>query len=640
MKRQTGNIFSKLAKGLNSMGGKNAITVKKTAEILGPVVLANVIDQKVSDVEPIKKVIGLLGFLEQKHQELLDMTVGQIPIFGQIYKSIANMGNFITKQMRDIIMPNMSKNAEEGKTWNDPAIYEHLPKYMQDIEISGNFSTPLNPIRMGSGDTFVPSIVNVYQIPNIYSNANIASQQFSSMYSVIKAARGLSSTIYNWRTVRDYYTGIILLHVINATMEKAINAATATDYTKPEMPDVLIESLGFDPQDLKLHIAEYIDGYNTFRGQVNTLGLIEWGFYPDKINYSKVLLKDANIKSCTYIHMCYPLPERIDYTSEKHIQSIKFYSPIRGTYTRKFSVASIQAIYNLVLSIFTSSNNMEAFKSDAIGCLASTNAIKLEYKSRNLFSTAKYDELALNSLKNADLSINYDGVFKGKIGYEANQYVLTYKDATDNSQLANANIIKSEFFNSSTSEVTSYGNFYPKWDKYAYAHTVSTSFNPYVYNDYVDENVTIPKDKAARGYALELMNKHYARPVGIMKIDTNKNINTYFETGSDAIILITHNTRLTDIEPLFNESYVLSEDEISAQDVTVWGLVDFMPNYIVANTTKVLINLWQLDNIGKVNLTKMRQINDYTLMSLLNLNIKVEGAKSQQIQNLIDLYTK
>lgn len=643
MKQVKSNIFSKIAKGLNSMGGKNAITATKVAEIMGPVVLANVIDSKVSDVPPVNKLIGLLGFMEEKHQQLLDMTIGQIPVFGQIYKTIAKFGNDVNKALRDIIMPKMNKAAEAGAHWNDPKIYEHLPSYMNKIEISSNFSNTLSLIREDQGSVLVPSLVNFYLLPNISSSGKISSRFFSSMYSVIKAARGLSSTIYSWKTVRDYYQGIVLLHCINATMEKAINASTAVDYTKPEMPDVLLRSLGFDPSDFKLHISEYMDGYNVFRGQVNELGLVEWGFFGDKIEYTKSLLKDSNVKSCTYIHQCYAMPKAITFNTDGHIENVQFYNPLRvdgditGTESY-FTVQKIQDCYDLVLDIFTHNNKMEAFKSDAIGCLATTNAIKLVYKAQNLFKTAKCDELALNALKNADLSINSQCAMTGSEGISYNRYFITFTDASENNPITDSLIGKREK-SSNISTVNSVNNFYPKWTQYAQSYSVSNTMSYLDIEDYYDENVTLPKDKADAGYALELLSKHYAKPYGMQKFPSVFELLTDFKTGPEAIILVTVNNQ-DEVEPLFTESYLTAPDAVTDHSITYWGLIDYMPNIVMGDNTHVWFNLWQADNIGKVNETKMKQVNDYTSMSLLNLDIKVEGAKAQQIQNLIDLYTK
>lgn len=615
------------------------------AKVVKPIVVANLADTAVKETPILYNVLKGLTSLQGLNIKLQDLTFGKIPGVGEAFKFLRDKLMDAQEFIFGAITPTFTEAQKNARNWNDPKFYEHYPKYMKGVTINSDYpntyySNLIDQDNVVRDTGQVPSVLHIQTILGMPHDIESARNRFNTMYAVVKAARGLSSTTYDYKHVQDYFIATTALQLLHSYLNKALSIVTAADPAKPRIPSSILAGMDIDYEEITNNLAEYLEFHTYMVGVINTSGIVTWGHLSDKIRSSEYFLKDSNQKVGTYYNTNYLLAEYF-YTDEaKHITSISYHVNEHGLGSTKLNLQSFRNIFNTWLRVYDSNKSMSDFKADILGCLGNENAINLQIKYDNKLTSAKYDELGLSALKNADTDA------AGEIFYNnatrSYDQILSYTDLSNDTYGFVATLHAAT--DGPVTQVTLAGTPFLKYSQFATALAIPAQIKTN------RTAVAVHKDSIANGEASEVLSRRImALNIVTRKLGDITYVSREFRPVNDLIVGLIFDQSNDDSNYSANNYGYLNPSPVHSPEydslrAMYWSLLDWAPAVVLSSRTGTsgnyaYVSLWDMDNIGSVSFFTLNKVSNLIDYSMLDPDIKVTGEKGKQIQNLIDLYT-
>lgn len=353
--------------------------------------------------------------------ELLNQTLGRIPVVGDILRGINNaIAGVATDVFSALKMPNLSKIASRMKMGDpnkgfvesvgtdeqiqDPKWYGLLGMH-KGFNIPGGYPKQLSD---GASKLPTPTIVAHELLHNYNPDYQTTLDRAQQTYTLLKAVRGLSATEYDINDVVNERLLAQSLLYLYYTVKFCVRAAKTYSLVNQRIGDMLIDAKGLNPDDVRTNLAAYERYLVTMHNYIaNNVPIT--GYWADRIKYlvEAVLPDYQNGKIATIHTFAFDNLYAFETSGDGHI--IETGLTFNDLYTLSFVVES----FNKLTGEITNSKAMISLIADYFGAFGSKAVWEdkdfPDYATPMQFKPAS--DTALEQLKNASY-VNGAFVFK------------------------------------------------------------------------------------------------------------------------------------------------------------------------------------------------------------------------------------
>lgn len=715
----------------HTSGKANNLVSKVSTKSIGKALIyanvANAANQTVADFLPhVNAAITWAGALPAN---VLNQTIGRIPVLGKIFRTLHNWITEAVSTIADFIGldaiaatgrtfklsdPNSGFETQidwkSGKTGLDlPEDQEvtnnkgddtmssknrkliNAPSFYENLDLHKTFSIPgaYTKKTVVNGTLATPKIVVHRLFENPMPDKSATIDRVNQKYSLIKAVRGLSATLYNIVDLYNYERFVKLVMLEYFVIKKVVQAAKTYSLVQSSISDNIIKSLGFDPTEVRNNLANY----ETLLCQVHrfiTNNLPATGTWIKRLEY----LVGANIPDYSdakvaTIHMFAVSMAKVFYESgSEDPDKAHVFDCIPNANNNNYS--TLLTNFETYQTDLVNNDRWQQLIADYFGAFGSaamwSDAAYPEYKEPLNLKNADND-LCREQIKNAFYLNTKITVITVDAGVRNAKYIVDVDDPTAvqfsdyqfggtfdstafNSlvQLNYKNILDHDaYLAMSTSNVlTGLGsnNFALVPDMNGIGAQVVTcdGGTEYVSMQNHETIYTLHKDSYSEGEALEI-SQFKARSCGmLLTVDAGADkfyIDSFFRSQEYAMLDSTVYVFGSNGSQIVDQTYVVCNEAISDDDlqntesaidypdeIMCWALIDWMPfthftffgyDSVTATYSPHDILLSDMDAFGSLDDRAFITSINYSIYSLQAASVSV-GSKNKRVDNLASVY--
>lgn len=569
---------------------------------------------------------------------IAEHTIGEIPGIGKILIEMQKIGPKVNRVLETIIT-----GKPRTKEWNDPSYYTHLDEHVNFI-INQGFKKK----KFAQGSCSVPEVASMQLCINPCPSAESLKSRMTQLFQLLKGVRGLSSTVYNINQVTAYTINTATLFAVYFETVKLIRCAQTYNFRNVSWPAQLVAAMGFNIDEVSTNLADYIQLALLMQRQLR-ITTPSTGVFREVIEaYAMQTLVDTrNAKIATlYMYNYAYLPYFPNSEPTTTVQAIQFFGP-RNI---KHEISDLRAIFKQV-SAFSDDETFADIAADMIGAFGKSSIYELNMSFDKLndkpLPDPKYNELALNTLKNATVLSHRTEAINFDFHDTAEVYAQVINGAISSTLPTVQSILTGDWI-----ILQSYSggvDALPNFDLFVRPDGSAITETPFDENEFVEEQTffTCHKDKYSEGESLEISqlkarvytyvhNSTSGDDTRTIAIRTNYmsllNIWTYDDESGDR-----YWGHITEVSTAQSQD----GDAVLMRQCQLWSLCDWMPMLRIGiyeeGASSVTANalLWDVDDIGIIGSgMPMDNTIELTTYSIYAVNMKAEGKKIDNIQDV------
>lgn len=578
---------------------------------------------------------------------LMENTVGKIPVIGKMFIEGQKLGNKINRVLETVIT-----GKPRTKTWNDKEFYLHLDEHVNFVINQGYKK---RAYRLGTAS--VPEVASIQLALNPVPSADDLNSRMIQLFQLLKGVRGLSSTSYDKNQVTAYTINTATLFAIYFSTVKLIRCAQTYSFRNVAWPRQLVAAMGFDIDEVSENLADYIQLALLMQRQLR-ITTPSTGVFRDVIKtYAlKTLCDTRSPKIATmYIYNFSKLPYFADSGSNTSVSTIQFFYPNAGN-----DIAALRDIFKSAKS-FENDAQFADIAADMIGAFGKSSIYELNMDFNKLndkpLDAPKYDELALNTLKNGTICSHSVNVNNADGHDTADVYAQVINGAISTNLPTVGTVLAGNWILVQTSFIPVAPSVAINFDLFIRPDGTAIADTPFAEDEYntAATYYTVHKDKLDEGESLELSLlktrvysyvKRTAVATPVVGIQTTIALRTNY--------LSIHNIWTYDdqsggryLNHITEESTAANTadgDAILTRTTQIWSLCDWMPQLYLgiyeegAQQVNARSSLWDVDDIGLLDSHRAQDNSlELTTYSFYAPDLKASGKK---IDNIQDVYNE